>query len=82
MRFDGGTQNTTEDVDVLVGATIEKVTFADWDGGFEVAKGGVVRLRVRYRKGLTVNDKTHGEYEIWADPEGNGPGFVCFVQEG
>ena len=75
-------ENVKEDVDYLVGATIEKVWFADWDDGFEVVPEGVVRLRLRYRKGLLVNDKTHGEYEIWQDAEGNGPGYVSFVQEG
>lgn len=75
-------ENVAEDIDVLVGATIEKAWFADWDDGFEVVKEGVVRLRVRYREGFKINGKTHGEYELWQDPEGNGPGFVSFVQEG
>ena len=75
-------ENVAEDIDVLEGATIERAWFADWDDGFEVAKEGVMRLRVRYRPGLMINDKTHGEYELWVDPEGNGPGFLSFVQEG
>lgn len=75
----GGTENIPEDVDVLVGATIEKVTFADWDDGFEVVPKGVVRIRVKFKKGLTVNGLAFGEFEIWQDPEGNGPGFLALV---
>jgi hypothetical protein len=82
MSFGLGTENTAEDIDVLVGATIEKAWLAEWDDGFEQAEAGVVRLRVRYPAGCTVNGKTHGEYEVWVDPEGNGPGFLSFVQEG
>lgn len=75
-------QNTKDDVDVLLGATIENIWFGEWDDGFEVVPEGVVRVRVRYRKGLLVNGHTRGEYELWQDPEGNGPGFLSFVQEG
>ena len=78
----GGTENTISDIDVLEGAVIEKAWLGEWDDGFEQVGEGVVRLRVRFRKGLTVNGKTHGEYEVWVDPEGNGPGFLSFVMEG
>lgn len=79
VTYAGGTENVPEDVDVLKGATIEQVTFADWDDGFAVVPKGVVRLRVRFKKGLLVNGSTHGEFEIWQDPEGNGPGFIALV---
>jgi len=75
-------QNVKDDIDFLKGATIERIWFADWDDGFEVVPEGVVRIRLRFAENVRVNDKTHGEYEIWQDPEGNGPGFVSFVQEG
>lgn len=79
----GATENIPEDIDFLEGSTIERIWLAPWDDDFGGAtKDGVVRLRLRYKKGFTVNGKTHGEYEIWVDPEGNGPGFLCFVQEG
>lgn len=78
----GGTENTISDIDVLEGAVIEKAWLGEWDDGFEQVGEGVVRLRVRFRKGITVNGKTHGEYEVWVDPEGNGPGFLSFVMEG
>ena len=78
----GGTENTISDIDVLEGAVIERAWLGEWDDGFEQVGEGVVRLRVRFRKGLTVNGKTHGEYEVWVDPEGNGPGFLSFVMEG
>jgi hypothetical protein len=79
MTYNGGTENTPDDVDVLEGATITKVTFADWDDGFEVVPKGVVRLRVKYKNGLKVNGSAFGEFEIWRDPEANGPGFIALV---
>ena len=75
-------QNTPDEIADLQGATIEKAWPATWDDGYEKVKGGVVRLRVRFRDGLIVNGHTHGEYELWQDPEGNGPGFLSFVKEG
>lgn len=75
----GATENTVEDVDILEGAVIEKVTFAEWDDGMESIPNGVVRLRVRFRESLLVNGKTHGDFEVWVDPEGNGPGFLAFM---
>ena len=75
-------ENVAEDIDVLEGAMIERAWLADWDDDQETWKEGVVRLRVRYRPGLMINDKTHGEYELWVDPEGNGPGFLSYVQKG
>jgi hypothetical protein len=39
-----------------------------------------VRLRVKFREGLRVNDLDWGEYEIWQDEEGNGPGHLAFVE--
>ena len=75
-------QNTAEELDVLKGATILNVWAAEWDDGFESVPEGVIRIRVAYRKGLRVNDHPCGEYELWQDPEGNGPGFLSFVQEG
>ena len=70
-------ENTPEDIDVLEGATIKKVWIEAPDPhGWEYP---VVRMRVRYRPGLTVNDLSYGEYEIWQDAEGNGPGFIALV---
>ena len=71
-------ENTLDEVEVLEGATIEKI----W-----VQKGSVgwgedeecLRMRVRFRKDLKVNGNTHGEYELWQDCEGNGPGFIALV---
>ena len=76
----GGTENVPEELDILEGATIQKVQFADWDDGFEsVIEKGVVRLRVKYKNGLKVNGSAFGEFEIWQDPEANGPGFLALV---
>lgn len=75
-------QNSADEIDNLKGATILDAWAADWDDGFGTVKKGVVRLRVRYRKGVIVNGWDVGEYELWQDPEGNGPGFIAFVQEG
>ena len=75
----GGTENVPEELDILEGATIEKVQFTTWDDGFEQVENGVVRLRVKYKKGLKVNGLAYGEFEIWQDPEANGPGFLALV---
>ena len=75
----GGTENVPEELDILEGATITKVQFADWDDGMEVVAKGVVRLRVKYADGHKVNGSSFGEFEIWQDPEGNGPGFIALV---
>lgn len=75
-------QNSKEEIDDLKGATILNAWAAEWDDGFEAVPEGVIRLRVSYRKGLRVNGKPCGEYELWQDPEGNGPGFLSLVQAG
>ena len=72
-------QNTKDDIDILEGATIESIKLATWDDGFEVVPKGVVRMRVRFRENLRVNDSQYGEFEFWQDPEGNGPGFLALV---
>lgn len=71
-------QNTREEIDDLTGSTIEKAWAATWDDGFEKVRGGVVKLRIRFRDGLRVNGSNRGEYELWQDPEGNGPGFLAY----
>jgi hypothetical protein len=70
-------ENTLEDVDILEGATIEKVWITEPDLEYEYP---AVRLRVRYRNGSLVNNSPTGEYEIWQDVEGNGPGYIAFVE--
>jgi hypothetical protein len=73
-------ENTKEDIEILEGATIEKVWIARSPLGFE-SSCPVVRLRVRWRDGFNVNGNTHGEFELWQDVEGNGPGYLSFVQD-
>ena len=75
-------ENTVEDIEVLDGATIERIWLAPWDDGFDRREQGVVRLTVRYKRGLIVNGSDRGDYELWQDPEGNGPGFLSFVESG
>jgi hypothetical protein len=64
-------ENTAEEIEDLVGATIEKAWIA--------SDVPAVRIRVRYRSGLIVNGAAAGEYELWQDEEGNGPGFVAYM---
>jgi hypothetical protein len=74
-------EQDAEELEVLVGATIEKVWVQEPDPSSEYYdyEYPVVRMRVRFRQGLRVNNKRHGEYEVWQDPEGNGPGFFSLV---
>lgn len=74
-------ENTLEEIQDLQGATIEKVWIKEPDPESEYIdfEYPVVCVRVRYRPGLRVNDLDYGEYEIWQDAEGNGPGFLAFV---
>lgn len=73
-------ENTNTELYPLVGGTIEKIWVEKRVGDDWMPQ--VVRMRVRYANGTLVNDKTHGEYELWQDEEGNGPGYLSFVQEG
>jgi len=69
-------ENTAEELSDLVGATIEVVWIEQADGEYDFDK---IRFRVRYRDGFGVNGSDAGEYEIWQDIEGNGPGYVAFI---
>ena len=69
-------ENTAEELSDLVGATIEKAWVAGAEDEYDSPK---VRLRVRYRDGFGVNGSAVGEYELWQDEEGNGPGFIAFM---
>jgi hypothetical protein len=69
-------ENAAEEIQDLVGATILAAWVEDTDGEQRV------RLRVKFRDDLRVNDSPLGEYEIWQDEEGNGPGFLAFMGPG
>lgn len=69
-------ENTLEEVQDLVGATIEKVWIVKAKDEYDIE---AVRIRVRYRDGFGVNGSNVGEYELWQDEEGNGPGFLAFM---
>lgn len=73
--------NNKDDIAFLQGATIEKIWLATWDDGIDVEPEGVIRMRVRYAPGQLVNNSTRGEFELWQDGEGNGPGFLSFVDD-
>lgn len=68
-------ENTPDDIDDLVGAKIVKA----WITPGEEYSPPAVRIRVMYRKGLLVNGSPVGEYELWQDEEGNGPGYLAFM---
>ena len=70
-------ENTEQEIKDLQGALIETAAIED-DGYGEQ----VVVLRVRYRADLRVNGSQHGEYQVWQDPEGNGPGFLALTGTG
>lgn len=72
-------ENTAAEIEDLAGATIERIWISDANVGDDYEQP-VVRLRVRFRPGLSVNGLHHGEYELWQDVEGNGPGYLAFVR--
>ena len=82
----GGPENTPEDLEILNGATIVSCSIeppspellAEFPDMADDAEDRVV-LKVRWRKGLRVNDSTTGTFELWMDAEGNGPGFIAFT---
>lgn len=83
--------NTREDLDLLQGATIKWVRIvsvaeqqadarkAGEDEFADFIDQACVRMCVRWRKGLVVNGSSEGTFEVWQDPEGNGPGFLAFT---
>jgi hypothetical protein len=79
-------ENTVEDLEILDGATIVSARIAPPDPDLlrefpeyaGLASKRIV-LRVKWRKGLSVNDSSMGTFEVWQDAEGNGPGYLSFV---
>jgi hypothetical protein len=67
---------TEEEVSDLIGATIEDAWIEKSDDPYGMEE--VLRMRVRFRKGLKINDHFLGEYEVWQDIEGNGPGLLAY----
>lgn len=84
-------ENTPDELELLDGATILSCRIATVDelkqralaeGDKEFAAfidQDALILRVRFRKNLVVNDASEGEFQIWQDAEGNGPGFLAFT---
>lgn len=77
-------ENTPEELDDLRGAKILSIrVLGPTEQGLEKDlvpyACEMISLTVMYRNDLTVNHSKVGEYEIWADAEGNGPGFVALV---
>lgn len=74
----GGCENTPKEIEDLRGATITSAKIVK-DDEF----GTVAELKVKFRKGHKVvtpeGEAVGGLYQIWADPEGNGPGFLSMV---
>lgn len=70
-------ENQPDEVSDLVGATIVAAKIAKAGCGEVGTKA--VRLTVRFRDGFKVNDSDKGTYEVWQDPEGNGPGFLAYM---
>ena len=77
----GGCENVPTEIADLVGGKITEAGIVE-DEEF----GTVVELTVVFRKGHTIECEGHtgqaGIYQIWMDPEGNGPGFLSLVGVG
>lgn len=71
----GGVENTAEDLEILQGATITKIEIVP--DGYGSTK---TVMDVRFKRGLIVNGKPTGRFEVWMDVEGNGPGYLAFVE--
>lgn len=74
-------EQDTDELDYLVGATIKKVAVVkdNDEFGFEC-----IALTVK-TKGVIVEDQNGNksdtvELQVWQDPEGNGPGFLCLTE--
>lgn len=86
-----GVENTPDELEILNGATIVSARVASVEelrkraldeGDAEFADfidQDALVLRVRFRKGLVVNGSAEGEFQVWQDAEGNGPGFLAFT---
>ena len=88
-------ENTKDEIQTLVGATILSARIVSVDEAKAEARAAgegedlvefidqeVLRLSVRFRSGLRVNDSATGEYEVWQDVEGNGSGYLAYVGSG
>lgn len=65
---------------ILIGGKILDVKAAEWDlGGGQI--DDVVRITVQTIQPVEVDGKPCRvlAYEIWQDPEGNGPGHVALI---
>lgn len=65
-------ENTHEDLEILVGATILS---AEGTPGSD----DPIVLNVRFVAHLDVNGSNRGRFEIWQDGEGNGPGYIAYL---
>lgn len=83
----GGVENTQEELDLLVGATILSIQIEDLPEELkEFGDDNKIVMKVRLKKpvnienndGQVVETKT-ASFEIWQDEEGNGPGYIALV---
>lgn len=74
----GGCENRPDEIADLKGATIKDAKIVK-DDEF----GTVAELKVIFRQGHRIEvdgrQAVGGIYQIWMDPEGNGPGFLSLV---
>ena len=75
----GGCENTPDDLTPIQGATIESAKIVP-DDEF----GTVVQLELRLKDGEVIVNQddvlsNRVIFQVWADPEGNGPGFLSFT---
>jgi hypothetical protein len=78
----GGVENTQEELDLLVGATILSIKIEDLPEDLkEFGNDNKIVMRVKVPKPVVLDGKETGtlSFEVWQDEEGNGPGYFALV---
>lgn len=78
----GGVENTQEELDLLVGATILSIQIEDLPEDLkEFGNDNKIVMKVKMPKPVVLDGKETGtlSFEVWQDEEGNGPGYLALV---
>lgn len=78
----GGVENTQEELDLLVGATILSIKIEDLPEDLkEFGDDNKIVMKVMLPKPVEMDGKKTGtlSFEVWQDEEGNGPGYLALV---
>lgn len=78
----GGVENTQEELDLLVGATILSIQIEDLPEDLkEFGNDNKIVMKLKMPKPVVLDGKETGtlSFEVWQDEEGNGPGYLALV---